>query len=91
MTIDRFTPRLFAGIAGLSLLGGLLALVVVLWAGYPMSIHGHVAIFLGASFTAALSLLLGVAMHISQVRQEAAEEASRRRSASRAPDRSPPP
>ena len=69
----------------------MLALVAVVWAGYPMSIHGHIAIFLGALFTAALSLLLGVAMHISQVRQEAAEEASRRRSASTATDRSPPP
>ena len=90
MTIDRFSPRLFAGIAGLSLVCGVVALVAVVWAGYPMSIHGHIAIFLGAFFTAALSLLLGVAMHISQVRQEAAEEASRRRAAS-AKDRSPPP
>jgi len=89
MTIDRFSPRLFAGIAGLSLVCAVVALVAVVWAGYPMSIHGHIAIFLGAFFTAALSLLLGVAMHISQVRQEAAEEASRRRSAS-AKDRSPP-
>ena len=90
MTLDRFSPRLFAGIAGLSLVCAVVALVVVVWAGYPMSIHGHIAIFLGAFFTAALSLLLGVAMHISQVRQEAAEEASRRRSAA-AKDRSPPP
>ena len=90
MTIDRFSPRLFAGIAGLSLACALLAVAFVLWAGYPMSIHGHIAIFLGAFFTAALSLLLGVAMHVSQVRQEAAEEASRRRSASTAKDRSPP-
>ena len=89
MTIDRFSPRLFAGIAGLSLACAIAALVVVVWAGYPMSIHGHIAIFLGAFFTAGLSLLLGVAMHISQVRQEAAEEASRRRSAS-AKDGSPP-
>jgi len=89
MTIDRFSPRLFAGIAGLSLICAVVALVVVVWAGYPMSIHGHIAIFLGAFFTAALSLLLGVAMHISQVRQEAAEEAGRQRSAS-AKDRSPP-
>ena len=90
MTIDRFSPRLFAGIAGLSLACAVAALVAVVWAGYAMSIHGHIAIFLGAFFTAALSLLLGVAMHISQVRQEAAEEASRRRSAS-AKDGSPPP
>ena len=91
MTIERFTPRLFAGVAGLALACAVVALVAVVWAGYPMSIHGHIAIFLGAFFTAALSLLLGVAMHISQVRQEAAEEASRRRSASTATDRSPPP
>jgi hypothetical protein len=90
MTIDRFSPRLFAGIAGLSLACAVVALIAVVWAGYPMSIHGHIAIFLGAFFTAALSLLLCVAMHISQVRQEAAEEASRRRSAA-AKDRSPPP
>ena len=90
MTIDRFSPRLFAGIAGLSLACAALALAAVLWAGYSMSIHGHIAIFLGAFFTAALSLLLGVSMHISQVRQEAAEEASRRRSASTAKDRPPP-
>jgi hypothetical protein len=89
VTIDRFSPRLFAGIAGLSMACATVALVVVVWAGYSMSIHGHVAIFLGAFFTAALSLLLGVAMHISQVRQEAAEEALRRRSASTAKDRSP--
>ena len=89
MTIDRFSPRLLAGIAGLSLACAVLALVVVVWAGSSMSIHGHIAIFLGAFFTAALSLLLGVAMHISQVRQEAAEEASRRRSAA-TKDRSPP-
>lgn len=90
MTIDRFSPGLFAGIAGLSLACAVVALVAVVWAGYPMSIHGHIAIFLGAFFTAALSLLLGVAMHISQVRQEAAEEASRQRSAS-AKDGSPSP
>jgi hypothetical protein len=90
MTIDRFSPRLFAGIGGLSLVCAVVALVVVVLAGYPMSIHGHIAIFLGAFFTAALSLLLGVAMHVSQVRQEAAEEASRRRSASATKDRSPP-
>jgi hypothetical protein len=90
MTIDRFSPRLFAGIAGLSLICAVVALVVVVWAGYSMSIHGHIAIFLGAFFTAALSLLLGVAMHISQVRQEAEEEASRRRADS-AKDHAPPP
>ena len=32
------------------------ATLVVLWAGSSMSIHGHIAIFLGAFFTAALSL-----------------------------------
>ena len=82
MTIDRFSPRLFAGIAGLSFAIAAIAVAFVLWAGYPMSIHGHIAIFLGAFFTAALSSLLGVSMHISQVRQEAAEEAERRRQAS---------
>ena len=48
MTIDRFTPRLFAGIAGLALAGALVALGCVLWTGYRMSIHGYIAIFLGA-------------------------------------------
>src|SRR6266849_3229970 len=78
MTIDRFTPRLFAGIVGVALAGGLVALGYVLWAGVHMSIHGYIAIFLGAFFTAALGLLLGVTMHIGQLRQEA-EEARRRR------------
>ena len=78
VTIDRFTPRLFAGIVGLALAGALLALAYVLWAGFTMSIHGYIAIFLGALFTAAIALLLGVTMHIGQLRQEA-EEARRRR------------
>jgi hypothetical protein len=77
MTIDRFTPRLFAGIVGVALAGALVAIGYVLWAGIQMSIHGYVAIFLGAFLTAALGLLLGVTMHIGQLRQEA-EEARRR-------------
>jgi hypothetical protein len=74
VTIDRFTPRLFAGIAGLALAGALVALGCVLWTGYRMSIHGYIAIFLGAFLTATLGLLLGVTMHIGQLRQEAEEE-----------------
>jgi hypothetical protein len=77
MTIDRFTPRLFAGILGVALAGALVAIGYVLWAGIHMSIHGYVAIFLGAFLTATLGLLLGVIMHIGQLRQEA-EEARRR-------------
>jgi hypothetical protein len=74
VTIDRFTPRLFGGLAGLALAGALIALGCVLWAGFHMSIHGYIAIFLGAFLTAMLGLCLGVTMHIGQLRQEAEEE-----------------
>ena len=76
MTIDRFSARLFLGIAGLAVVAALAVLGCVLWAGFPMSIHGYIAIFLGSLFTAALALLLGATMHIGQLRQEA-EEAKR--------------
>jgi hypothetical protein len=78
MTVDRFSLRLFAGIGGLSLAGSIVTLGCVLWAGFHMSIHGYIAIFLGAFFTAGLSLLLGATMHISQLRQEADEARERR-------------
>jgi hypothetical protein len=73
MTIDRFSPLLVATVTLASLIGGGLAVGYVLWAGIEMSIHGYVAIFLGTFFTALVGFGLGLAMHISQVRDEAAE------------------
>ena len=84
MTLDRFTPRLFLAIAAVSLLCGVAPVVYMLWAGYQMSPQGHVAIFLGSSFTAALSLLLSASMHISQAREER-EQRRQGRSASTPP------
>jgi hypothetical protein len=74
MKIDRFSPWLIATVTLAALIGGGLAVGYVLWAGFEMSMHGYVAIFLGTFFTALVGFGLGLAMHISQVRDEAAEE-----------------
>jgi hypothetical protein len=74
MTIDRFSPGLIATVTFASLAGGGLVIGYLLWAGITMSIHGYIAIFLGTFFTALVGFGLGLAMHISQVRDEAAED-----------------
>ena len=74
MTIDRFSPGLIATVTLVSLAGGGLVIGYLLWTGIEMSIHGYLAIFLGTFFTALVGFGLGLAMHISQVRDEAAED-----------------
>ncbi|MFO1056918.1 MAG: hypothetical protein U1E53_08120 [Dongiaceae bacterium] len=74
MTIDRFSPGLIATVTLVSLASGGLVIGYLLWAGIEMSIHGYLAIFLGTFFTALVGFGLGLAMHISQVRDEAAED-----------------
>jgi hypothetical protein len=79
MKIDHFTPLLLLAIVAISVAAGAIVLVFMLWAGDHLSTHGYIAIFLGASFTAAAAMFLSLAMHISQVRKEAeeAEQAER--------------
>ena len=74
MTIDRFSPGLIATVTLVSLASGGLVIGYLLWTGIEMSIHGYLAIFLGTFFTALVGFGLGLAMHISQVRDEAAED-----------------